>query len=261
MPSQFPDIWVEQLQKKNAHNPKRCEQTEGTKSKRTRDADETFILSTEASNGTDLEKDQRAKHSYLANVHSLQTIPPCTNTACQATEKALTDECAALGAEITQLKEKVDYLSFRQKSFRANDEMVQEITGLAAYAKFTTVFSLVSGFLKAHSGLTHFQAFLMTLMRTRLNLPSSFFEHMFHVSQSTITEVFNSCLDVMYQRLSRLVVWPGKEQIQISLPMCFRAMFDNCTSIIECMEICIEKNKKHESWCSNVLSMQESGHG
>lgn len=74
-----------------------------------------------------------------------------------------------------QLKEKVANLSFTQESFRDNNEMVQELAGLASYAKFMIVFSLVSGFLKASSGLTNFQCFLITLMRMRLNLPLCFF--------------------------------------------------------------------------------------
>lgn len=242
MPSQFAHTSVEQEQR-NARNPKRCEQTLQLKRKRNCDADETPVLSTDECNATDLEKDQCAEHSYLANVHSLQTITPCTNTACQAAVKALTDECAALRAEIARLKEKVDNLSFRQESFRDSDEMVQELTGLASYAKFMIVFSLVSGFLKAGSGLTNFQCFFITLMRMRLNLPLCFFAHMFHVSQSTVAEVFNVTLDVMHQTLCRLIVWPGKEQIQISLPMCFRSTLDNCTSVIDCLELYIEKPK------------------
>ncbi|MCI4383275.1 hypothetical protein PGIGA_G00024430, partial [Pangasianodon gigas] len=127
VPSQFAHTSVEQEQR-NAHNLKRHVQTLPLKRTRTCDADEAPIRSTEDSNAADLEKDQCAEHSYLANVHSLQTITPCTNNACQATAKSLTDECAALRAEITQLKAKIDNLSFRQESFRDNDEMVQELT-------------------------------------------------------------------------------------------------------------------------------------
>lgn len=242
VPAQFPHTSVEKEQRETP-NPKRCEQTLGLKRKRACDADEPSILSTEESNDTDLEKNQCAEHSYSANVPSLQTIPRCTNAGCQATVKALSDECAALRAEITQLKGKVDYLSFRQESFRDTDEMVQELTGLVSYTKFTIVSSLVSGFLKAGSGLTNFQGFVITLMRMRLNLPFCFFGHMLRVSQAIGTEVLNSTLDVMYQRLSRFIVWPGKEQIQISLPMCFRATLNDYTSIIECLETRIEKSQ------------------
>lgn len=47
----------------------------------------TPVLSTDQSHGADLEKDQRAEHSSLTNVRSLQTTPPCSNTSCQATVK------------------------------------------------------------------------------------------------------------------------------------------------------------------------------
>lgn len=58
---------------------------------------------------------------------------------------------------------------------------------------------------------------------------------------STVVRVFNSTLDLMYFRLSDLILWPPKEQIQNSLPMCFKNNFKNCTSIIDCFEIFIEK--------------------
>ncbi|GAA6100751.1 uncharacterized protein si:dkey-56d12.4 [Tachysurus ichikawai] len=113
---------------RNSHNLKSRVQTLALKKKRTCDADETLILSTEESNATDLEEDQCVEHSYMANVHSIQTIPLCTNSSCQATVRTSSDECASLKAEITRLKEKVDSFSFRQESFRDNDEMVQELT-------------------------------------------------------------------------------------------------------------------------------------
>lgn len=68
---------------------------------------------------------------------------------------------------------------------------------------------------------------------------------MSHVSQSTVAEAFNSSLDVTYQRLSGFIVWPGKEQIRISLPVCFRATLDNCTSVVERLEICSEKKTEY----------------
>ncbi|KAG7327343.1 hypothetical protein KOW79_008949 [Hemibagrus wyckioides] len=240
---------------RNTDNPqKSCELTLALKRKRTCDEDETPTLSTEESNATSLEQEQSAEHIYMANLHSLQTITPCTSKVCQATVKTLTAECAALRAEITRLKEKVHSLSFTQETFRNNDELVQELTGLASYTKFMIVFSLVSKFLKAGSGLTNFQCFLITVMRMRLNLPVGFFSHVFGVSQSTVAEVFNATLGVMYERLSfRLIVWPGKEQIRINLPKCFRATFNDCTSIINRLEMFIEKPKSmtaNDQWFS-----------
>uniref|UniRef100_A0A667XA43 DDE Tnp4 domain-containing protein n=1 Tax=Myripristis murdjan TaxID=586833 RepID=A0A667XA43_9TELE len=106
------------------------------------------------------------------------------------------------------------------------------------------VFTFLAGFLKGGSGLSPFHCFLMTLMRMRLNLPLHLFTHIFHVSKPTVSRIFNSTLNVMYSRLSPLIVWPSKEQIQISLPMCFKtSSYRNCTSIIDCFEIFLEKPK------------------
>lgn len=63
------------------------------------------------------------------------------------------------------------------------------------------------------------------------------------MSKASVVRMFNSTLDVMYVRLSPLIFWPSKQQIQVSLPMCFRDNFNSCTSIIDCFEIFIEKPK------------------
>ncbi|XP_041868471.1 uncharacterized protein LOC121657151 [Melanotaenia boesemani] len=187
---------------------------------------------------------ETADHSYCKETIFTEDTVPCTNEACQATVKRLTDECSALRAEVCQLREKVSQFSFSQEAFMNNDDMVQDLTGLPSHAKLMVVFSFVSGFLKVGPGLSPFQSFILTLMRVRLNLPLLFFSYMFNVSKPTVSRVFNSTLDVLHDRLSKLIVWPPKEQIQISLPMCFRSSnFRNCTSIIDCFEIFIERPK------------------
>ena len=63
----------------------------------------------------------------------------------------------------------------------------------------------------------------------------------------------------MYYRLSPLIVWPSKEQIEVSLPMCFkRSRFRNCTSIIDCFEIFIEKPKNYKARSTQTYSQYKS---
>ncbi|XP_047238272.1 uncharacterized protein LOC124878391 [Girardinichthys multiradiatus] len=83
-----------------------------------------------------------------------------------------------------------------------------------------------------------------TLMRLRMNLPLFFLGHCFHTSTSTASRVFNNTLNVMYFRLCNIIRWPSRDQILISLPMCYRKNFKNCTSIIDCFEIFIERPKE-----------------
>lgn len=118
------------------------------------------------------------------------------------------------------------------------------MTGLPAYAKMMVIFTFLAGFLKEGSGLSPFHCFLMTLMRMRLNLPLHLFPSIFHVSKPTVGRIFNSTLNVMHSRLSPLIMWPSKELIQNSLPMCFKTSCDkNCTSIRDYFGIFLEKPK------------------
>ena len=136
--------------------------------------------------------------------------------------RKLTEVCSALRSEVYQLREKVSKLSFSQETFKDNDDMVQDFTGIPSFAKLMVVFTFVSEFLKVGPGLSPFQSFLMTLMRMRLNLQLHFVSFIFHVSKPTAGRFFNSTLNVLHDRLSRFILWPSKEQIQISLPMCFQ---------------------------------------
>lgn len=77
-----------------------------------------------------------------------------------------------------------------------------------------------------------------------MNLQLFFLAHVFHVSTSTAGRVFNNTLNVMNIRLCNIIKWPSRDQILCSLPMCYRNSFENCTSIIDCFEIFIERPKE-----------------
>ena len=119
--------------------------------------------------------------------------------------------------------------------------MVQELTGLPSYAELMVVFTLLSGFLKPGPRLTPFHSFLLTLMRMRLNLPLYFFSYLFRMSKTSVTRIFNGTLDI--SKLGPLLLWPSQKQIHVSLPMCFRKNYCNCTSIIDCFEIFTTKQQ------------------
>lgn len=256
VPSLFAHTSAGQRQK-NIYAYSRFEHTQQMKRKRTEtmapssdDTDHETVAPSSTSDDTEHDNTMEVRaecmkdeHNYSQGIHSPGIVGPCSNAACQATVKALTNECARLRAEVHRLKDKVDELSLNEEAFKGNDDMVQELTGLPSYAKLMVVFTFLSGFLKASPRLTPFHSFLLTLMRMRLNLPLYFFVYLFRMSKTSVVRIFNSTLDVMYVRLSPLIFWPSKKQIQVSLPMCFRDNFNNCTSIIDCFEIFIEKPK------------------
>lgn len=251
VPSIFAHISAEQRQK-SMYAKLRFEHTQQMKRKRTETLPETDRETVVASSIINATEDDTMEvqaecmhdeHNYFRAIHSPDIVGPCLNAACQATVEALKNECTRLRAEVHHLKGKVDELSLNEEAFKGNDDMVQELTGLPSYAKLMVVFTLLSGLLKGSPRLNPFHSFVLTLMRMRLNLPLYFFVYFFHMSKTSVSRIFNSTLDVMYVRLSPLIYWPSKQQIQVSLPVCFRANFYNCTSIIDCFEIFIEKPK------------------
>ena len=102
---------------------------------------------------------QTADPNYCNSTVDAESSVPCSNEACQETVRKLTEVCTALRSEVYQLREKVSKLSFSQETFKDNDDMVQDLTGLPSFAKLMVVFTFVSEFLKVGPGLSPFKAF------------------------------------------------------------------------------------------------------
>ena len=219
VPSLFVHTSAGQRQK-NAYANRRFEHTQQMKRKRTETLapinyyayHETVAAS---STSDDTEQDDnmevraectKGEHNYSQAMHSPCIVGPCSKAACRATVKALTDECAQFTAEIHRLKDNADELSLSEEASKGNYDMVQELTGLPSYAKLMVVFTFLSGFLK----LTPFHSFLLTLMRMRLKLPLYLFVYLSQMSKTNVDRIFNSTLDIMYVRLSPLILWASQ---------------------------------------------------
>ena len=225
------------------------EQTQAVKRKRSRPVQDDLET---PSSGSEMESEElecnpgetreRGDHIYTKDpIHTKTQAAVCPNEGCQTMMKNLQEENE-------KLRDRARRSGFQQEVFREREDMVQDLTGLPSYAKMMVVFTFLARFLKGGCGLSPFHCYLMTLMRMRLRLPLSLLSHFFLVSTPTVSRIFNSTLNVMYYRLSPLIVWPSKEQIEVSLPMCFkRSGFRNCTSIIDCFEIFIEKPKNYKA--------------
>ncbi|KAK0136912.1 hypothetical protein N1851_026934 [Merluccius polli] len=192
VPSVFAHTPARQRQR-NMYASSRFEQTQQMKQKRsetvaptscnhpapapstTSDAAEQDTIMDEQDTTTDEQDTTTNEHNYSQVIQSPGITGACSNVACQATFRALTDECTQLRTEVHHLRKRVDERSLNEDAFKGKDDMVQELTGLPSYAKLMVVFTFLSGFLKAGPNLTPFNSFVLTLMRMRLNLPLYFF--------------------------------------------------------------------------------------
>ncbi|KAK7940078.1 hypothetical protein WMY93_003404 [Mugilogobius chulae] len=66
--------------------------------------------------------------------------------------------------------------------------------------------------------------------------------HRFNIAPSTVSKCFIAVLDVMYWRMKRIIQWPEREQLHLTMPMEFRHAFGlKCAVLIDCFEIFIER--------------------
>lgn len=162
---------------------------------------------------------------------------------------ALMNDCQALRNENMDLKDARRPMSselFAENAY-TKDEKVTTVTGLKNVHVLMALFNVMHPFLKDTS-LTCFQQLIITLMRLKLNLPLQFLSYLVGVHTSTISRVFNTTIDKLNDLIvPASVVWPAREEVQVSLPMCFRKEFGNCMAIIDCFEIFIEKSKDFQA--------------
>ena len=72
------------------------------------------------------------------------------------------------------------------------------------------------------ASLSNFQQFLIVLMKLRLNLFDKDLAYRFGISQPIVSRYFMKWIDIMFLRLQSLVKWPGREELQLTMPVTFR---------------------------------------
>ena len=87
--------------------------------------------------------------------------------------------------------------SISRKSFEREADKLKFYTGLPAITVFMAVLNLISPGLVLRSNLTKFQQLLLTLIKLRLNLSAQDLGYRFGIHSSTVSRVFQSCIQTM----------------------------------------------------------------
>ncbi len=95
--------------------------------------------------------------------------------------------------------------------------------------------------LSSNSTCSPFHQLLMTLMRLRLNLSSQDLAFRFGVHMSTVFRLFSQTIEVLYIKLRHLIVWPDRDSLLRTMPMCYRKHCPTCVVIIDCFEVFIDR--------------------
>ncbi|XP_059142279.1 uncharacterized protein LOC131929915 [Physella acuta] len=167
--------------------------------------------------------------------------------------EALYLEIQQLRNDIYLLREKVKYFEITQESFVNDDNKVKFYTGLRSYDALLHIFNNISGTISHNHNncLTKFQEFVLTLMKLRLSLPLQDLSYRFKISWSTASRIFEKWVRHMARNLIQHIVWPEREDIQKTMPSCFKNSFGADTAIIiDCFEIVFDKppNMSAKAW-------------
>lgn len=155
----------------------------------------------------------------------------------------LTENAETLKKENAALKEQLKRNSLSQDSFEEDNDKVLFYMGLPNWTLVLCIFNFVKDLLHSSKGvLSPFQKFLLTIIRLRLNLSGRDLGDRFGgISDSTVSRTFLHVVDVLYQRLKPLIIWPDRDVLRKTLPMGFRKHCPNCVVIIDCFEIFLDR--------------------
>ena len=82
----------------------------------------------------------------------------------------------------------------------------------------------------------------LLLIRTRLHrgLLQEDLAWRFQVSDTTVSKVITTCTKLLLKDFTCLIIWPSKQQINATLPICFKKMYPKTRVIIDCTDIFVQ---------------------
>lgn len=102
-------------------------------------------------------------------------------------------------------------------------------------------FYIVDLLLKNTHGTLTKDNILLILKKIRLNDAFPVLADEFGISASHASRIFCKGVSILAACLKQLILWPPPESIRRNLPICFRARYNKVESIIDCLEIEIER--------------------
>jgi hypothetical protein len=92
--------------------------------------------------------------------------------------------------------------------------------------------------------LTQTEVVEIVLRKVRLNETFDVLADLYGVSKSHISRLFSRCLPILSMYFKDLIIWPTLTEVQKRLPLAFKTRYRNVISIIDCLEIEIQKPAK-----------------
>ena len=124
-----------------------------------------------------------------------------------------------------------------------------------------TLFNLVKPAIKKGKLLNPFEKFMLCMMWLRFGIPFIDLADRFQISKTTAADTFLDILNILYVKISPLIIWPEWPELQTSMPLCFRNK-SGCkiTTIIDCFELLIDRPTNltacNLTWSGHIISRQ-----
>ena len=83
--------------------------------------------------------------------------------------------------------------------------------------------------------------FLLVMVRLRAGLFEKDLAYRFDISQSTVSRIWITWINIIYFQFQTLPLWPTRAMINTDMPNCFREMYPSTRVIIDATEIRVEK--------------------
>ncbi|XP_066288831.1 uncharacterized protein [Branchiostoma lanceolatum] len=176
----------------------------------------------------------------------------------------LKEEMEKRNSEVQTGKDTVNHI-YDIENLKHSDKLIHLHTGLASYALFIWIFSLIKPklpymqYFKSSQSqstksyqvrrtnkpgpkrlLSYQNELLVTLMKIKLNLSEQFLAHLFSCGISLISQVLSTWLPLLSLELRCLIHWPTRNELKLYMPSCF-AKYRNMSAIIDCTEVPLQR--------------------
>lgn len=138
--------------------------------------------------------------------------------------------------------------------YKDNDASIKFYTGFESYKKFHLVYSTLSPMVHKIRyfgnnviNLSTEDQFFLTLMKLRQNKYNYELGMYFNISQSTVSNIFITWVNFIYQLWIKIDIWPRKDLVQYYMPRIFKNYDPNLRVILDGTEIKVQKPKNPKS--------------
>lgn len=172
--------------------------------------------------------------------------------------------------ELMKIKADFKKITLCKEDLENNDLKVKFYTGLPTFALLMHIFNLVECKVNTshRNALPKFSEFLLVLIRLRLGLLEQDLAYRFNISQSTVNGVCDKWLPVMSASLNKLLVWPERDALLKTMPLCFNEAFGTRVAvIINCLEVLVDRGntllsksrEKHHKTVNFIIGSTHQG--